>query len=51
MLRLYMPAAVALGIEFEAAYVPVAWLCWLPNLVVAEWLLTREAPVAARVAR
>jgi len=42
MLRLYMPAAMAAGIAFEAAYAPIAWLCWVPNLVVAELLFNRR---------
>jgi uncharacterized membrane protein len=39
MLRLYVPAAVLAGAEFEQAYAIIAWLCWMPNLLVAEWLL------------
>jgi uncharacterized membrane protein len=50
MLRLYMPAAVGLGIEFEAAYAPVAWLCWVPNLLVAELVIARRAVVARPLA-
>lgn len=36
-LRLYIPLSFIVGIEFEAAYRAIAWLCWLPNLIVAEW--------------
>lgn len=36
MLRLYVPAAVLAGADF--AYAIIAWLCWVPNLVIAEWL-------------
>lgn len=47
-LRLYLPASVAAGIPFELAYPVIAWLCWLPNLAVAEWLCSRaHAPSAA----
>lgn len=35
-LRLWLPAAVVSGVPFELAYPVIAWLCWLPNLVVAE---------------
>jgi hypothetical protein len=35
-LRLYIPASQALGIPFETAYPVIAWLCWVPNLLVAE---------------
>jgi uncharacterized membrane protein len=36
-LRLYIPLSVVAGIEFSAAYAVIAWLCWVPNLAVAEW--------------
>jgi uncharacterized membrane protein len=36
MLRLWMPVSVIGGIPFDTAYVVVAWLCWVPNLIVAE---------------
>jgi hypothetical protein len=39
MLRLYLPIAVAAGADFELAYAIIAWLCWVPNLLVADWLL------------
>jgi hypothetical protein len=38
MLRVWMPMAVAADIPFDAAYPVVAWLCWVPNLVIAEVL-------------
>lgn len=38
-----------LGFGFEAAYPVVAWLAWVPNLIVVEWLLLpRLTPVAAK---
>lgn len=48
MLRLYIPASVIAGLEFAAAYAAIAWLCWVPNLLFAEWRLRsafRGAPV------
>lgn len=42
MLRLYLPAAMASGIAFEAAYPVIAWLCWVPNLVFAELVFNRR---------
>jgi len=36
-----------LGWPFPDAYVTVAWLCWVPNLVVAEWLLVGARTRAA----
>jgi hypothetical protein len=46
-LRLYLPASLAAGIEFEVAYPSIAWLCWVPNLIAAEWLFnrTRDRPM------
>jgi len=40
-LRLYLPASMAAGLPFELAYPAIAWLCWVPNLVVAEVLFNR----------
>ena len=36
-----------LGWPFPDAYVTVAWLCWVPNLVVAEWLLVGRRTASA----
>jgi len=36
------------GIPFDAAYQTISWLCCVPNLVVAEWLILRvraDAPM------
>ena len=41
-LRIYLPAAVAFGIPFDEAYPAIAWLCWVPNLVVSEWWFVRR---------
>jgi hypothetical protein len=35
-LRIYLPLAFAVGAPFSIAYPAIAWLCWLPNLIVAE---------------
>ncbi|MEP7282441.1 MAG: DUF2306 domain-containing protein [Rubrivivax sp.] len=40
-LRLYLPAGLVSGLSLQAAYPIVAWLCWVPNLVVAECLIHR----------
>jgi len=42
-LRIYLPLlADALGLGFSTAYAIVAWLCWVPNLIVAEWMVRRD---------
>lgn len=44
-LRLWMPLFLgALGMSFSIAYPIIAWLCWVPNLVVAEWVIRRTKP-------
>ncbi len=43
-LRLWLPASVASGIPFETAYPVIAWLCWVPNLLVAEWAFNKAPP-------
>lgn len=48
MLRLYLPAATVAGVAFEMAYPAIAWLCWAPNVVVAEVLFNRAPDAAGR---
>ncbi len=35
-LRIYLPAAMVAGIPFETSYPVIAWLCWVPNLMLAQ---------------
>lgn len=45
-LRLWMPLFLgALGMSFDFAYPIIAWLCWVPNLLVAEWIIRKKHPV------
>ncbi|NKB69370.1 MAG: DUF2306 domain-containing protein [Candidatus Latescibacteria bacterium] len=41
-LRIYLPLSMVAGVSFELAYPAIAWLCWVPNLVVAEWLVRKQ---------
>ena len=42
-LRIWMPLFIwGLGIAPPEAYAAVAWFCWVPNLVVAEWIINKE---------
>lgn len=43
-LRLYLPIAPSLGYDFMPAYVAISWLCWIPNLILAEWLFVPLRP-------
>jgi uncharacterized membrane protein len=41
-LRAYLPLLQALPIAFNDGYRAISFLCWLPNLLVAEWYLHRR---------
>src|SRR2546427_9149512 len=47
-LRIYLPLSQVVGIPFEPAYQTISWLCWVPNLIIAEWLMLRRY-VKARI--
>lgn len=38
-LRIYIPLFLITGSEFDDIYPAVAWLCWVPNILIAEWLI------------
>lgn len=40
-LRIYLPFAI-IGGNMEQAYPAIAWLCWVPNLVAAEFFIRRR---------
>lgn len=47
-LRLWLPLLLgAFGMSFGVAYPIIAWLCWVPNLAVAEWMIRRTKPSLA----
>src|SRR5256714_15643538 len=48
-LRIYLPVSIAAGLPFEPAYQTIAWLCWVPNLIVAEWIILRQRPTRAAI--
>lgn len=41
-LRAYLGTGGALGAEPDDLHPAVAWLCWVPNLAVAQWWLARH---------
>lgn len=49
-LRIWLPSSMMLRIPFDLAYPLIAWLCWVPNLVVAELVLRRSAHGQSRPA-
>jgi len=44
-LRIYLPLSIVLfGFEaFNDYYRVIAWLCWVPNLIFAQWWLSRRS--------
>jgi uncharacterized membrane protein len=43
LLRVWVPIfVVGMSIDFLPAYRAIAWLCWIPNLLVAEWIIRRS---------
>lgn len=38
-LRIYIPVFMITGVSFEEAYPLISWLCWVPNLIAAEWIV------------
>lgn len=50
-LRLWIPLSIVSGLPFETAYPAIAWLCWVPNLLVAERFFNRPGgPAGLRAA-
>jgi uncharacterized membrane protein len=50
-LRLYLPASMIFSLEFVTAYTVIAWICWAPNLIIAEiWIAVRKRPRRPKVA-
>lgn len=43
MLRIYLGLFAASGIPFAEAYPTVAWIAWVPNLILVEWYLAQKA--------
>lgn len=41
-LRMYLPVSMVAGVPFAVCYPAIAWMCWLPNLAFAEWLVRRK---------
>ena len=38
-LRVYLGGFMLVGYDYAAVAMILSWLCWLPNVVVAEWLI------------
>ena len=40
----------ALHWSFHVSYITVSWLCWIPNLLVAEWIIQRNVAPSPHLA-
>ena len=50
-LRIYLGLFAVAGVPFEASYPVVAWLAWVPNLIIVEWYmaLTEQSRKTAKL--
>ena len=48
-LRIWLPLSQVFGIEFITAYRTIAWLCWIPNLIVAEVIIHHSKQAKPRL--
>lgn len=49
-LRNWLPLMLfALHWSFRTSYITVSWLCWIPNLLIAEWMVHRTLPTKQRL--
>lgn len=46
-LRFQIPLSLMAGLSFPVVYPIIAWACWVPNALVAEWLVRHRGGVAA----
>jgi Predicted membrane protein (DUF2306) len=49
-LRVWLVIFQVTGVDFAEGYVAVAWLSWVPNLIVVEWIVNRIRPRQGRLA-
>jgi hypothetical protein len=43
-LRIWLPLLISITGDFFIAYPIVAWLCWVPNLIVANLIVKSMVP-------
>lgn len=41
-LRIYIGLSEVAHLPFDHAYPIIAWMCWVPNLIVVEWMIWRR---------
>ena len=47
-LRIYLMGGLAAGLDFASFYPLLGWLSWVPNLIIAEWVLLERRPDPVR---
>ena len=47
-LRLWLPLLMMAGFAFIVAYITIAWLCWVPNVIAAELYISGAKAKAKR---
>ena len=50
-LRFSLPLSQIAHIDFIAAYRVISWLCWVPNLIVAQIIINKRALIPAYVVK
>jgi hypothetical protein len=50
-LRIYLGLFFAAGFSFDTFYPALGWLCWVPNLLVVEWLILPKYMTAGKTPR
>jgi len=48
-LRIWLPLSMIAGLEFVFAYRIISFLCWVPNLIIAEMIIARKSRKVAPV--
>jgi hypothetical protein len=48
-LRLYIAGSEILDIPLEQSYRYIAWLCWIPNALIAELLARTQPPLLSEL--
>jgi len=48
-LRIYLPLSQMVHIDFIAAYRVISWLCWVPNLLIAEIIISKRTQIPVEV--
>ena len=48
--RIYLAIGIGMmRLPLDQVYPTITWLCWVPNLIVAEWWVLRKVPTSAQV--